>query len=123
MDDQIGYTFRDNKTIRMKIGMREYRKQDSLDFHPFSFNHVYFNVVIEFGTFLKLHRDSYIFDFAVKFATPFKIQVSNDLLALVGFSFSKIVLSLSSDVISGTYSNCFIVSLFSSLQKCEPCQD
>ena len=61
------------QTLRMEIGMREHRKQDSLDFHPFSFNHVYFDVVIELRASLELYCNSYILNSAIQFATPFEV--------------------------------------------------
>ena len=53
------------QTIRVEIGMREHRKQDSLDFHPFSFYHVHLDIVVELCASLELHSNPYIFSLAV----------------------------------------------------------
>ena len=80
------------RPIRVEIGMREHRQQDSLDFHPFSFDHIHFNVVIELRASLKLNGDSDILDFTIMFALSFEIQLTYDFLDFIWLSLPKVII-------------------------------
>ena len=81
------------QTLRMEIGMREHRQQDSLDFHPFSFYHVHLDIVIELRASLELYGNPQVFGLSIYFATPFEIQIADDFFTFVMLSFPKVVIN------------------------------